>query len=235
MAKGSNNAKVTRIDKTNDSRDRSPLEPMNKRQQEYINAIYSSSVVLCTGVVGSSKTYIPTVIFSDMLLDKRTEQIIIARPAEGFSKSTGFLPGTANEKLASWCAPVLNTLIKRLGEGNVQMFLENGKIQMLELDKIKGQTWDDACIIIDEGEDLSIPTVKSLLQRQGIRSKLVICGDEMQKDIKQNSGLDYVLDIVENQNLNIPHIDFDSFDYCVRSEEAKMWAMAFYDKDHPAK
>lgn len=233
MAKGSNNAKVTRIDKTNQTRDRSPLEPMNERQKQYINAIHTSSVVLCTGVVGSAKTYIPTVIFSDMLLNKDTKRIIIARPAEGFSKSTGFLPGTANEKLASWCAPVLNTLKDRLGEGNVEMFLENGKIQMLELDKIKGQTWDDACIIIDEGEDLSIPTVKSLLQRQGIRSKLVICGDVMQKDMKQNSGLEYVIDTVEDQGLNVPHIDFDSFEYCVRSEEAKMWAMAFYDKDHP--
>lgn len=229
MPKGANNQKVTRLTKTDQHRDRSKLEPMNDRQKEYMHAVYTNSVVIATGVVGSAKTYIPSVIASDMLLASDIDKIIVARPAEGFSKSVGFLPGDKNEKLESWCAPVLNTLKKRLGEGNLQMFLENGKVELLELDKIKGQTWDDAFIIIDEAEDLSIPTVKSLLQRQGVRSKLVICGDVMQKDIKQNSGLEFILGIIKQQPLPVYHVDFDSFDYCVRSEEAKMWAQAFYN------
>lgn len=206
---------------------RPKLEAMNDRQEEYINAIHTTSFVICIGVWGSSKTYIPSIIAADMLLDKKIDRVIIARPAEGKGKSIGFLKGDKSEKLEPWCAPITDTLKLRLGMGNYEAFLANGKIEMLALEHVKGRSWDNCFILVDEAEDLEPEVAKSLVGRQGVNSTCVVTGDVAQQDLKKNSGLQFLLDVADFANLNIELINFDSWDYCVRSEEAKMWGQAF--------
>lgn len=216
---------------------RTPLRPMNDKQKEYINAVLNETFVICIGVWGSSKTYIPSVLAADMLLDKKIDRIIIARPAEGKGKSIGFLKGDKNEKLEPWCAPITDTLKTRLGLGNFEAFVNNGKIELLSLEHVKGRSWDNAFILVDEAEDLEPEVAKSLVGRQGINSRLVVTGDIMQQDLKRNSGLEYLLNVAEFAKLPISLINFDSWDYCVRSEEAKMWGLAFqaYEKSKESK
>jgi phosphate starvation-inducible PhoH-like protein len=211
---------------------RPPLVPMNDRQKEYIQAVKETSFVICIGVWGSSKTFIPSMLAADMLLDKKIDRIIIARPAEGKGKSIGFLKGGKEEKLAPWCAPITDTLKMRLGNGNYEAFLANGKIEMLALEHVKGRSWDNCFILVDEAEDLDPEVAKSLVGRQGVNSVTVITGDIAQQDLKKNSGLQYLLSVAEYSSLPVQLIDFDSWDYCVRSEEAKMWGKAFdaFDK-----
>jgi phosphate starvation-inducible PhoH-like protein len=210
------------------------LEPLNDKQKQYISAIRSCPVVICTGVWGSSKTYIPTVVACQMLLDKQIENVIIARPAEGKGRTVGFLKGDANEKLTPWCAPVLDTMRRNIGEELLQVMLKTERIQMLALEHVKGRTWDNTFIIVDECEDLEPEVAKSLVGRHGMNSKMVITGDIAQKDIRKHSGLEYLLDVIRYNNLNVPIIDFDSWEYCVRSDEARMWGMAFdlHNKRH---
>lgn len=234
MAKGRNNTPVTRKVKSNNQREQTPLLPLNIRQKEYIDAINTQPVVICTGVLGSSKTYIPSVIASDWLISKKINKVVIARPAEGAGRSVGFFKGSVNEKLAIWCAPILDTMKQRMGIGHYEAFLENGRIEMLPLEAVKGRSWDDTFIIVDEAEDLDPVVAKSLVTRQGQNSTTIIAGDVAQKDIKKNSGLENLLFIAKKYDLPFAHIDFDSWDYCVRSEEAKLWGMAFekYERDN---
>ncbi len=226
--------KVTRVDKTDDTakRKKEVLRPLNKRQAEYINAIKSESVVIAIGVWGSSKTYIPSVMACDMLEGKDVEKIVIARPTEGKGKSVGFFKGDKDEKLSGWCAPITETMKKRLGEGVYQAFLDNGKIELLALEQVKGRSFDNTFILIDEGEDLDPEVARSLVGRQGINSKTIITGDINQQDLKRNSGLELLLEVAEIGGIGISIIDFDDWKYCVRSPEAKAWGMAFekYDK-----
>ena len=204
------------------------LEPLNRMQAIYMQAIKSDPVVICTGVLGSSKTYIPTVIAADLLRDKKIQKILIARPTEGKAKSTGYNKGSLNEKLSGWCTPVLATLKKRLGTGNVEAYLANGRIELLSLEQVKGRTEDDTFIIIDEAEDLDPDVAKSLVTRHGQNTTLVIAGDIAQKDIRSYSGLDILLKVAPLcPGLRYSHIDFDSWDYCVRGEEAKAWGQGF--------
>jgi phosphate starvation-inducible PhoH-like protein len=216
---------------------RPPLRPMNEKQRQYISAVQNESFVICVGVWGSSKTFIPSMIAADMLLDKKVDRIIIARPAEGKGKSIGFLKGDKNDKLEPWCAPITDTLKTRLGLGNYEAFINNGKIELLSLEHVKGRSWDNAFILVDEAEDLEPEVAKSLVGRQGVNSKLVVTGDIMQQDLKKNSGLEFLLDVAEFAKLPITLINFDSWEYCVRSEEAKMWGMAFqeYEKSKGGK
>jgi phosphate starvation-inducible protein PhoH and related proteins len=226
--------KVTRVDKTDDTaqRKKEALKPLNKKQSQYINAIKSESVVICTGVWGSSKTYIPSILACDMLEAKEVDKVVIARPTEGKGKSVGFFKGDKNEKLSGWCAPITETMKKRLGEGVFQAFLDNGKIELLALEQVKGRSFENTFTLIDEGEDLEPEVARSLVGRQGLNSKTIITGDVNQKDIKSNSGLELLLKVAEIGDLELTHIDFDDWKYCVRSPEAKAWGMAFekYDK-----
>lgn len=220
---------------SNNNVGRKPLEPLNEKQEDYINAIKQNSVVICMGKWGTSKTYIPAVLASDMLMDKEVEKVIIARPNEGKGKTIGLLPGGIEEKLASWCAPIIDTMKKRMGEGHYQAMLSNGKIELLSLESVKGRSWDDTFILVDEAEDIDPEVAKSLVGRQGVRSKLVVTGDLAQQDLKRNSGLQLLLDVADFSNLPISVIDFDSWDYCVRSDEAKMWGMAFEEFENSKK
>lgn len=209
------------------SQNRQPLLPMNDKQKEYIKAINEGSCVICIGVWGSSKTYIPSVIASDWLMDKKIDKVIIARPAEGKGKSVGFLKGGKDEKMEPWCAPITDTMKARMGVAHFEAMLANGKVEQLALEHVKGRSWDNSLIIVDEAEDLEPDVAKSLVGRQGVNSVTIITGDLRQQDLKKNSGLQYLLDVSKFANLPISLIDFDSWDYCVRSEEAKMWGQAF--------
>lgn len=211
---------------------RKPLLPLNERQKEYIEAIKTTSFIICTGVWGSSKSFIPATIAADMIMDKKIDKVIIARPNEGKGKTIGLLPGDKNEKLGIWCAPITDTMKKRMGDGHFNAMLANGRIELLNLEAVKGRSWDDTFCIIDEGEDIDPEVAKSLVGRQGQNSITVVTGDVAQQDLKRNSGLQYLLDVAKFANLPVSVIDFDSWDYCVRSEESKMWGMAFaeYEK-----
>lgn len=231
--KGANNTPNTLKVKSDEvARKVKPLVAMNPRQQEYIDAIHENPIVICTGVWGSSKTYIPTIIACDMLMSKQIDKVVIARPAEGKAKSVGFYKGTKDEKLAGWCTPVTDTMKQRLGFGNFDAFVANGKIELLSLEQVKGRSWDYTFIIVDEAEDLEPAVAKSLVGRQGVGSKTVITGDIDQKDLKSYSGLETLLAVAKHGNIDLGLIDFNSWDYCVRSEEAKAWGIAFesYEK-----
>ena len=211
---------------------RPPLIPLNDRQAEYIKAIETYSFIISCGVWGASKSYIPAIMASDLLMDKKIEKVIIARPNEGKGKTIGLLPGSKDEKLAIWAAPITDTMKKRMGESHFEALLSNGRIELLNLEAVKGRSWDDTFVILDEAEDIDVEVAKSLVGRQGTSSVTVVTGDFRQQDLKRNSGLQYLIDVAKFANLPIAIIDFDSWDYCVRSEEAKMWGMAFeeYEK-----
>lgn len=210
----------------NQSQGRERLVPMNPKQAEYINAINTQSVIICIGVWGSSKTYIPSVIAADWLLDKKIDKLIIARPNEGKGKSIGFLKGDKNEKLESWTAPITDTLKQRLGASTYEAMLASGKIELLNLETVKGRSWDNSMVLCDEMEDVDVEVAKSLVGRQGLNSVTILTGDARQQDLKAKSGLQYLIDVAEYNSLPIAIVDFDSWDYCVRSEEAKMWGQA---------
>lgn len=211
---------------------RKPLVPLNDKQADYIKAIETSSFVICTGVWGSSKSFIPATIAADLLMDKKIEKVIIARPNEGKGKTIGLLPGDKNQKLAIWAAPITDTMRKRMGDSHFEAMLANGRIELLNLEAVKGRSWDDTFVIVDECEDIDPEVAKSLVGRQGTNSITVVTGDVAQQDLKRNSGLQLLIDVAAFAGLPISVIDFDSWDYCVRSEEAKMWGMAFekFDK-----
>lgn len=198
-----------------------PLKALNPKQASYIKYIEGYDVVLAIGSAGTSKSYIPSVMASDALRDKKIDKVIIARPMEGPGRHIGTLPGSIEEKYAAWLAPVLDTFKKRLGAGTVEYMVKKGQIEMLPLCMIKGRSFNDTWCIIDEAEDIDIDTMKSLLTRKGHNSKLLINGDIKQQHIIQKSGLGFITNLIQKYNLPIPMVEFTIED-CVRDDFVKM-------------
>ena len=175
-----------------------PLKPLNKKQDRYIKAILNNNVVIAIGSAGTSKSYIPSVISSDMFMAKEVDNIVICRPMEGPGRNLGTLPGDKNEKLFEWLIPVTSTIKSRIGPGAFDYHVNRSKrIEFCPLNLIKGRSFDDTFILADEAEDMDIETIKSLVTRIGQNTKLVINGDIKQKHIKQDSGLRYIIDLIK--------------------------------------
>jgi len=235
--KGRNNEPVTKKVKVNKRQidKKVALKPLNSKQAEYIHAIKNNDCVICIGVLGSSKTYIPACMAADMLEHRLIERIVIARPNEGVGKSLGFFKGTKDEKLEGWCAPITDVIKAQVGITKYDYYLANGQIELCALEQIKGKSWNDTFILIDEAEDLAADVAKSLVTRIGNRSKLVITGDIAQQDLLQFSGLQLLLNVANHGQLPVPVINFDSWDYCVRSRQAKAWGMSFESYEQAVK
>lgn len=207
------------------------LVPMTDKQAEYMRLIETKKCVIATGLAGTSKTYIPTVIASDMWLKGEIEHIILVRPARSNSPSLGFFGGNAVEKMSLWLMPILDTLNQRLTKNVVLEAIKDGGIECLPLETIKGRSFGaDTFVIIDEASDLTIEEMKSLLTRQG-GGKMILCGDIEQSALSERSGLMFAHNLTERH----PHlekcvgfVDFNSYDDIVRSVECRKWIEVFH-------
>lgn len=211
---------------------RKPLTAKNEKQKAYINAIRNHTVVVGTGVAGSGKSYIASVMAADMLMGEGPiKKIIIARPneVEG-TKSIGMLKGTLLDKMKPLVAPVVETLKQRLGSKKFEYFLENETIEFLPLEYIKGRTFNNAFVIIDEAEDIEWSVLKTLCLRTGKDCKIVIDGDIRQTSISKTSGLQVLMNLNKDYHIPAVFIDFDDWEkHCVRSDECRLWGQIFED------
>lgn len=188
---------------------REPLKGLNKLQNTYINMIKNHSIVIALGPAGTGKTYIPSVMGADWLGDPSNpiKRIVVIRPPEGPGKSMGYLPGGIDEKLKVWAAPILSAIQARLGgtfaaKEYVDKLIQEGFIQLLSLEHIRGLSMDDSLVILDEAENCTWHEIKAVLTRLGKNTKLIISGDIKQKDIRGDSGLNVLLKLTNEQPLN---------------------------------
>lgn len=186
------------------------------------------------GSAGTGKTYGAVEAAFEALTSKKVGQIIVTRPNVSFADTTGFLPGTAREKLQPWVAPVLQHLHRYIQPQVTEVWEKQGKLQFHLLEHIQGLTFDNSFVILDEAQNMSLHQLKVFLTRMGKFSKVVICGDIAQTSPKfKNSGFGELLKIVNKYDLPVHQIEFTSDDI-LRSETCKMFINAFdqWDKDN---
>ena len=204
----------------------SGIIPRTDKQGELIHAIKSSSQVLILGPAGTGKTYVTATCAADLYILKEIDKIIITRPHVAVGKDIGFLPGTLEEKAQPWALPVLDVLVKHLGRGAVDTALKNGNIEVATLALMRGRSFDNAFIIVDEAQNVEVAEIKMLLTRVGEGSTIVLNGDIQQSDLKGTSGLAKVIHLAKKHMLNIPVIEF-GVDDIVRSGICAEWVKVF--------
>lgn len=174
------------------------VRAQNQKQKDYAKMICDKSITFAIGAAGCAKTFIATVTALKLLKTKQISQIIITRaPVALDGMELGFTPGTAEEKQAQWLGAILDVLRRFYSAEKIKELVEHQKIRMIPLAYMRGYSFEDSLIIVDEAQNLRVQTFKSACTRLGRNSRLVFCGDASQSDLKQ-SGLETAARILKN-------------------------------------
>ena len=209
-----------------ESKKTSGLVPKTEKQKELLEALKSNRQVFILGPAGTGKTYVTATYAADLYTLKDIYKIVITRPHVAVGKELGFLKGDLTEKTMPWALPVLDVLEKHLGKGAVETGIKNGNIEMAPLALMRGRSFDNAFIIVDETQNITTHELKMLLTRVGEGTTIVLNGDVQQSDLREADGLTKVIHLAKKHMLPVPVIEFD-VDDIIRSDITAMWVKTF--------
>lgn len=207
-----------------------PIKPLNAAQADYLAALHSASQLVVMGPAGTGKTWMAAAYAADLFRQRRIARIVLTRPNVPAGRSLGFFPGTLEEKFAPWAVPVVDTIRERIGRGAFDVAVKNGDIEMVPFEVMRGRSWSDAFILLDEAQNATLLEMKTFLTRLGEDCKAVINGDVSQCDLKETSGLAQVIAMIREKELPVPIVEF-SADDIVRSGICAMWVRAFAEAE----
>lgn len=184
------------------------IRSMTKNQDDYIKGIKNNDIIFCTGPAGSGKSYIAAGLSMEYLLDGKCEQIIISRPLVCTGKEIGSLPGELADKINPYLGPIQDSLKKLLGQ-YYGLYVNNRKIRYEPLELMRGYTFDNSIMILDEAQNCTVEQIKMFVTRIGKESKVIINGDMKQTDISKRSGLEFIIEKVSK----IPGISITKLTY----------------------
>jgi phosphate starvation-inducible protein PhoH and related proteins len=203
-----------------------PIKPLNRKQSTYLDALRSSPQVVVLGPAGTGKTWIAATYAADLFRSGCIDKIILTRPNVPCGRSLGYFPGTLENKFAHWAAPVVDAISDRIGKAVYEIALKKGDIELVPFEVMRGRSWKNAFVLLDEAQNTTPAEIKTFLTRIGENCTMVINGDVSQCDLDQASGLSKVLHLVKSQMLPVPVVEFAREDI-VRSGVCAMWVRAF--------
>lgn len=203
-----------------DTRDTSAIEARTEAQGHYLLAIENKQLIFATGEAGCGKTFISAAKAAEALIHKEIDRIIVTRPVLQADEDLGFLPGDISEKFAPYFRPVYDILVRRLGSSFMQYCLrpEIGKVEIAPFAYMRGRTFENAVVILDEAQNVTASQMKMFLTRLGENVTVIVNGDITQCDLPRGvvSGLSDALSRFQEDEM-VGIIRFDKED-CVRSE-----------------
>lgn len=201
------------------------VEPLNFIQGEYLEAIKTDQVIFGIGSAGTGKTFIAASYAASELFHRRINKVILTRPNIETGRGLGFLPGTLEEKYAPYLLPFDSIFTKALGKGFYEYALKNKDIEPTPLGFLRGTTFEDCIVLVDEAQNCTREEMKMLLSRIGKNCKMIFSGDQDQSDIGDDSGLEDAVARLEGID-GISVIEFLDEDI-VRSKMCKAIIMAY--------
>ena len=198
---------------------KSKLKPKNYTQEFYLNALQDSKLTICSGPAGSGKTFLVTYVALQKLLNNEVTRIVITRPVVEAGEHLGFLPGTLEEKLNPYLLPLLDAIEDHVGPTMAKKLIESGKIEVAPLAFMRGRTFNDSFVILDEAQNCSIEQVKMFVARMGFNSFFAVNGDPRQSDLPKNqeNGLVHIFSRLAGVSPDIATVEFSQRDI-VRNE-----------------
>lgn len=196
-------------------------------QKIYAKALNEDPLVFVVGCAGTGKTYMAATMAAKMYYEGKVNKIVITRPnvAAG-GKDIGYFKGDLQQKMAPWVSPLVDVLTKHLGKQKVETMLSEGEIIIEPFSVMRGKSFEDAYIILDEAQNTTYLELKMFLTRIGEGTNVVINGDIAQSDLDAKSGLKNIIHIIKSQMLPFPVIEMTQDDI-VRSDICATWIKAF--------
>lgn len=231
-----------------------PFQPLTPKQDYLFRSILSSPMSISVGPAGTAKSYTAAAAAIHLLTKGVIEAIVITRNPVPTGFTTGFKPGTSEEKMLPWMAPILDNLRKVCespsgSDGFFHYLLKNKKIQMVELETLKGMNFDNKMVILEEAQECTLEQIKNLSTRMGKDAYLYMDGDIAQGNdrLKGSKDFDSYVKGVKSMNnkldagtismsdddleywgyIRIPVVEFDKND-SVRSGQCR-WMLEMFE------
>ena len=187
------------------------IRPKTAGQKRYVDSIRKNTITFGIGPAGTGKTYLAMAMAVAALKRREVGRIVLARPVVEAGESLGYLPGTLQEKLDPYVRPLYDALFDMTDMEKGNALIEQGVIEIAPLAFMRGRTFNDAFVILDEAQNTTSEQMKMFLTRLGFSSTFVITGDASQRDLSGESGLDSARRILEGMN-DIAFVDLDRND-----------------------
>lgn len=177
-----------------------PIKPKTIGQKNYVDSIKNNMITFGIGPAGTGKTYLGMCMAIEAFKRGEVTKLILTRPAIEAGEKLGFLPGDLQSKIDPYLRPLYDALYQIMGAESFQSNMEKGLIEVAPLAYMRGRTLDNAFIILDEAQNTTIPQMKMFLTRIGFNSKVIVTGDDTQKDLPRDvmSGLDSAIKVLKN-------------------------------------
>lgn len=162
------------------------IEPRNKEQSFALHMMLDPNITLVTltGIAGSGKTFLSLMAGLSGVYDKNYKRIVITRPIQPVGRDLGYLPGDLNDKMSVWIRPIVDNFREGMTEDATyfDMMQSRGEIEIAPLPYIRGRTFNDSFLIVDEAQNATIHELKTIITRVGQNSKIILLGDIDQVD-----------------------------------------------------
>jgi phosphate starvation-inducible PhoH-like protein len=203
--------------------------PKTQVQAELFHDLDHNNLLVVLGHAGTGKTYTCCVKAAQWLVRGVIDRIILARANVPTGRSLGAIPGTLQEKLEPWTLPMTDVLKEKLGASFYEYLVSKERIQTVALETIRGRSFDNAFILIDECQQLTLDEIKAISTRVGEHSVLVFMGDPQQSDLKHKDSpiLKFIDLLKKHKPEKTSIIEFD-LDDIVRSDICASMVKMFY-------
>lgn len=158
-----------------------------------------TKISMINGPAGSAKTYLSVLAALQCLRRKQVSEIVYVRSiVESSSRSLGSLPGEADEKFLPWMYPLFDKLQELLSPDVGKNLISEEIVRGIPVNFVRGATFRDACVIIDEAQNLTLPEIITILTRIGNNCKYFIVGDTRQSDIGSRTGFTSIFNLFQD-------------------------------------
>ena len=170
------------------------LIPLNEEQKQAKSIILDNKITVLKGQAGSGKSMLAAQIALDLLFRKEIERIILTRPAVTSGEDIGFLPGTKEDKLAPYTAAIYDNMYRLYNKEKIDKELIDGRIEVIPLAFMRGRNLSNCLVVVDEAQNITNRQMELLLGRLCVGTKMIICGDGAQIDLKDRkmSGFHFI-------------------------------------------
>lgn len=159
---------------------------LRQNQKKYLDTILNNDITFCYGPAGSSKTFTACLAALELLQKKEIKKVILCKPIQEAGEKLGFLPGTVDEKVEPYLKSYKSNIEKIIGWSATHDMFGKGLIEFQPLAYMRGDTFDDALMILDEAQNADFKQLMLFVTRMGQNSKVIVAGDVSQYDIAKS-------------------------------------------------